>query len=331
MTYDFDPELARWASNLSRVDYADLDIARAMLRQIVDRQPTYEPLSPVEVTHREAPGLNGAPPVRVRCYRAAGQRHAVPALIYLHGGGFALGDLETADLSATRIVDQVGASVISVDYRLAPEHPFPAALEDCFAVLRWTYLNARELRIDPARIGVGGESAGGGLAAALALLARDRGGPPLCFQCLISPELDDRLETLSAVAFTDTPKFDRANAMASWTYYLGALGWPGGDAVPAYAAPGRATDLSGLPAAFVSACEFDPLRDEDITYAYRLIQAGIRTELRFYPGTFHTSFTFADAAVSQQMITDQIDALWRGLRMDPSADGPAISQRSNRR
>jgi len=317
--YDFDPELAPWVSKLSRIDYADLRTARAMLRQITARQPDYAPLKPVDVTQRTIPGPPEGPPVTVRIYRPNGHPQPVPVLIYLHGGGFVLGDLDTVHSSATRIADQVGAVVVSVDYRLAPEHPFPAGLEDCYAVLEWTGRHAGELGIDPARIGVGGESSGGGLAAAVTLLAHDRGEPPLCFQCLLSPELDDRLNTISARSFTDTPKFDRANALASWTYYLGEIGEPGSSGVPDHAAPGRAANLSGLPPAFVSACEFDPLRDEDIVYAHRLIQAGVRTELRYYPGTFHASFTIADATISQKMIADQIDALRRGLRATPHA------------
>ncbi|MDQ4032251.1 MAG: alpha/beta hydrolase [Actinomycetota bacterium] len=314
MTYDFDPELAPWVSKLGRIDYADLDTARATLRQITARQPPYAPLVPVDVTHRTSPGRPEGPPVAVRIYRPGGHPEPSPVLIYLHGGGFVLGDLDTIHSSATRIADQVGVVVVSVDYRLAPEYPFPAGLEDCYAVLEWIAWHAGELGIDPRRIGVGGESSGGGLAAAVTLLARDRGGPHLCFQCLLSPELDDRLDTISARFFIDTPKFDRANALASWTYYLGKLGEPGSSGISEHAAPGRATDLTGLPPAFVSACEFDPLRDEDIAYAHRLIQAGVRTELRYYPGTFHASFTITDAAVSKKMITDQIDALRRGLR-----------------
>ncbi|MGQ0774946.1 MAG: alpha/beta hydrolase [Pseudonocardiales bacterium] len=314
MKYNFDPELAPWVSKLGRVDFADIDTARATLRQITARQPAYTPLIPVDVTHRTIPGPPDSPPVTVRIYRPSGYPEPVPGLIYLHGGGFVLGDLDTVHSSATRIADQVGAVVVSVDYRLAPEHPFPAGLEDCYAVLEWTAQHAGGLGIDPARIGVGGESSGGGLAAAVTLLARDRGGPQLCIQCLLSPELDDRLDTISARSFTDTPKFDRANALVSWTYYLGKLREPGSSEVPEHAAPARATDLSGLPPAFISACEFDPLRDEDITYAHRLIQAGVKTELAYYPGTFHASFTITDAAVSQKMIADQIDALRRGLR-----------------
>jgi acetyl esterase len=157
--------------------------------------------------------------------------------------------------------------VLSVDYRLAPKHPYPAAVEDCYAALAWLAGAATELGVDPDRIAVYGDSAGGGLAAAVALLARDRGGPRLAMQFLGIPELDDRLETPSMTAYVDTPVWNRPRAEVSWAYYLGDAIKPGSRDVPAYAAPARATDLTGLPPAFITVCQFDPLRDEGIAYA----------------------------------------------------------------
>lgn len=157
--------------------------------------------------------------------------------------------------------------VVSVEYRLAPEHPFPAATDDGFAALRWFAEQAGALGVDPGRIGVSGVSAGGGLAAAMTLLSRERGGPPLCFQLLQSPALDHRVATGSALALTDTPLWHRANAESSWGYYLGEL--PPG-AVPAAASPALAADFAGLPPAYVSVNQFDPLRDEGLEYAGRL-------------------------------------------------------------
>ena len=165
--------------------------------------------------------------------------------------------------------------------------------------------------IDRARIGVIGGSAGGGLAAGLALLARDRGGPSLCFQFLAIPELDDRLETPSMRQFTDTPLWNRPSAEYSWRWYLGGQD---GDVSP-YAAPARATDLAGLPPAYVSTMEFDPLRDEGIIYAMRLLEAGVPVELHQYPGTFHGSSLVTTAAVSRRQGTEMIDVLRRGLRV----------------
>ncbi|WP_069768262.1 alpha/beta hydrolase [Streptomyces sp. LUP30] len=312
MDYDFDPELAPWAAKLPAVDYRDLDTARALLRAATGNAPAYEPEQPVEVTDRAVPGPPGAPAVAVRVYRPAGRTGPLPALLYLRWGGFVFGDLDSIHSTALRLADRVGAVVVSVGYRNAPEDPYPAALFDCYAALEWTVRSAAELGVDPDRIGVGGESAGGGLAAALTLMARDRRGPRLRFQCLFHPELDDRLDTLSARRFTDTPKWNRAGAELSWQRYLTGTAEPGTGAVPPLAAPARADDLRGLPPAFVMVCEFDPLRDEGIGYAHRLIQAGVRTELRHYPGTFHGSVAI-DAEISRRMIADQVHALRQGL------------------
>jgi acetyl esterase/lipase len=306
-SYEFDPELAPLVPRMARIDYTDVETARKALREITAAMPRYEPREPVAAEQRVVPGEL---PVPVRVYRPAGATRTLPGVVYLHGGGFVLGDLDMADSAATRVADLAEVVVVSVDYRLAPEHPFPAGLQDCYAALEWAVAEAADLGIDADRMGVAGESAGGGLAAAVALLARDRGGPRLRHQCLVNPELDDRLDTPSARAFVDTPKWDRDNAAASWRHYLGGL--PSGAAVPELAAPARAVDLAGLPPAFVSAGEFDPLRDEAISFAHRLIQAGVRTELRYYPGTFHASYT-APAAVSRQMLADQVDAIRRAL------------------
>jgi acetyl esterase/lipase len=184
--------------------------------------------------------------------------------------------------------------VVSVDYRLAPENPFPAGLEDCYAALSWFSTHAAELGVDPERIAIHGGSAGGGLCAALALLARDRSGPSIAFQYLGIPELDDRLTTSSMTTFVDTPMLNRPTAIHSWDAYLGP-GRRSTDNVPPYAAPARATDLTGLPPAYISAMEFDPLRDEDIAYATALLAAGVPVELHLFPGTYHGSSVIANA------------------------------------
>jgi acetyl esterase/lipase len=222
------------------------------------------------------------------------------------------------------VAGEVGAVVVSVDYRLAPEHPFPAGVEDCYAALAWLAAHAAELGVDPARIAVAGQSAGGGLAAATALLARDRGGPALCFQLLEIPELDDRLDTPSMRAFTDTPLWNRPNAVWSWKHYLGAshAGEPS-----AYAAPARAKDLAGLPPAYVSTMEFDPLRDEGILYALRLLQAGVPVELHSYPGTFHGSALLPGAKVSQRGAREVMEALRHALRTPPPSASTGASPR----
>jgi acetyl esterase/lipase len=233
-----------------------------------------------------------------------------PGLLYIHGGGFILGSIESEHAGAASLCAEVDAVVANVEYRLAPEHPFPAPLEDCYAALQWFHAEAGNLGVDPAHIGVVGQSAGGGLSAGLALLARDRGGPPLCYQGLGIPELDDRLETPSMQQFTDTPLWNRPNAVMSWKHYLGE----GGGEVSPYAAPARAKDLSGLPPAYVATMEFDPLRDEGIQYAMRLLEQGVSVELHQFPGTFHGSSLMSQAEVSKRSMAELADALRRGLR-----------------
>ncbi|MCR6483974.1 alpha/beta hydrolase [Amycolatopsis sp. OK19-0408] len=316
MTYAIDPELLPWLDMVPPVvltDYEALLAVRASAAGLENLVPAYEPARPVDVRDTAIPGPSDAPDVPVRVYSPADRAGAVPGLLYIHGGGFVLGDLETFHGPLLRLVDELGIVIVSVDYRLAPEHPFPAPVEDCYAALTWTAAKAAELGIDPARLGVAGESAGGGLSAAVALLARDRGGPALCFQYLGIPELDDRLDTPSMRDYTDTPVWNRPNAVFSWTSYLGRE--PGGEDVSPYAAPARATDLAGLPPAFVTTCQFDPLRDEGIRYAQELAHAGVAAELRHYPGTFHGCGLVEAAAISRRMFADEVEALRRGLRV----------------
>ena len=260
---------------------------------------------------RRVPGPAGAPDVPIRIYRplegSTGPRGCV---FEIHGGGFIMGSIEMMDPWCQRVAAELDAVVVSVEYRLAPEHPFPAGVEDCYAALCWTARNAGPLGFDAARLALAGQSAGGGLAAGTALLARDRGFPALRFQLLEIPELDDRLDTPSMLAFQDTPLWNRPNAVWSWRHYLG----PAHEGEPSpYAAPARAKDLAGLPPAYVSTMEFDPLRDEGIAYATRLLQAGVPVELHSYPGTFHGSALLPGAAVSQRNLREVIEALGRAL------------------
>ena len=257
-------------------------------------------------------GPPNAPEVLVRVYRPkAAASAARPGVFQIHGGGFIMGDIAVMDPWCQRVAAEIDAVVVSVEYRLAPEHPFPAGVEDCYAALVWTATEARKLGIDPERIAVAGQSAGGGLAAATALLARDRGGPKLCFQLLEIPELDDRLDTPSMLAFTDTPLWNRPNAVWSWRHYLGP---DHRGAVSPYAAPARAENLEGLPPAYISTMEFDPLRDEGILYGLRLLQAGVSVELHSYPGTFHGSDLLPTADVSQRNMDEVFGVLARRLR-----------------
>ena len=189
-----------------------------------------------------------------------------------------------------------------MDYRLAPEHPDPYPVEDCYATLLWTVEHAAELGVDPARIVVNGPSAGGGLAAGVALLARDRGGPPLLGQLLVSPMLDDRNETVSSHQIDGVGVWDRESNDTGWNALLGDR--RGTDTVSIYAAPARATDLTGLPPAYLECGSAEVFRDEDVAYASSLWAAGVQAELHVWPGAFHASDQLApDAALSREAVT----------------------------
>lgn len=296
------------------LDLATLDgIAAVRIAREEMFPPGADPRPDVERSDMTIPGPAGAPDVPIRIHRPRAEAEAEasqPVFLEIHGGGFIIGSPTMVDPFCDRVAAEAGAVVVSVDYRLAPENPYPAAVEDCFAALVWVSEHAEELNVDPRRISIGGQSAGGGLAAATVLLARDRGGPEICFQLLEIPELDDRLTTGSMREYTDTPVWNRPNAEWSWKHYLADL--HGGD-VPPFAAPAREVDLSGLPPAFVSVMQFDPLRDEGIEYARRLMQAGVPTELHAYPGTFHGSNMLTEVEVSRRGTADSVAAVVRAL------------------
>ncbi|MFG2499494.1 alpha/beta hydrolase [Streptomyces sp. NPDC048441] len=205
-----------------------------------------------------------------------------PLIVFFHGGGWVLCDLDTHDGLCRELAARTGAVVVSADYRRAPEHPFPAADDDAYAVTEWAADHARELGCDPARLVVAGDSSGGNLAAATALRARDTGGgPPIAAQLLMYPVLDHRLEGESASSYATGHFHTTAHMRWYWNQYLG----PDGD--PVAASPGLAPDLSGLPPALLILADCDPLRDEGLAYARRLAQVGVPAEVRLFPGVFH--------------------------------------------
>lgn len=235
---------------------------------------------------RTVPGPVGAPDVVLHIYKPDGVAAPLPAIYHIHGGGYVGGSAAQMEFLHRPLVRALGCAIVSVDYRLAPEHVFPAAIEDCYAGLRWTVDNAETLGIDTARLGVMGESAGGGLAAALALLVRDRGEYSLAFQHLTYPMIDDRTVTM-AEPHPYTGEF-------IWTPHNNAFGWaallgraPGGPDVSPYAAAARAADLAGLPPAYIMTGMLDLFLEEDIEYARRLMRAGVPTELHVFPGGMH--------------------------------------------
>jgi acetyl esterase/lipase len=266
---------------------------------------TWEPVAGVELDRHTLTTADGAT-LDLGWYHPQGQQPG-SAVLYLHGGGMIFG-LEHVgrvyDLAVREYVANSGVPMLVVDYRIAPEHPHPTPVEDCYAALRWLAEGAAALGVDPARIGVMGDSAGGGLAAGVCLLARDRGGPPVAQQLLIYPMLDDR---------THTPD-PQLLPFLTWTYDDNVTGWAAllGDCevVSPYAAPARATDLTGLPDTYIDVGDLDIFRDEDITYARRLSDAGVPTELHLHPGCPHAFESLARRAdVSRRAIGDRVRRL----------------------
>ncbi|GHH16972.1 alpha/beta hydrolase [Streptomyces lanatus] len=253
-----------------------------------------------EVEDRAVPGPEGAPEISLLICRPAVAADAGPrpVIYHVHGGGLILGDNRVGVEAALSWAKELDAVVVSVEYRLAPEHPYPAQIEDVYAGLEWTAKHAAELGGDARRIVVAGASAGGGLSAALALLTRDRGGPELIGQMLMCPMLDDRNDSPSTYQMAGLGIWDRTANETGWTALLGER--RGGADVPAYAAPARAEDLSGLPPAFLDVGSAETFRDEVVAYASRIWQAGGVAELHVWPGGFHGFDGFApQAAVSQ--------------------------------
>jgi acetyl esterase len=284
----------------------ELPVAQA--RAFFDQMQLPRPeVKVAEIVERRIPGPAGEIPVRI--YRPEG-RAPFPALVYFHGGGWVIGSLETHDGSCRDLANRTGCVVVSVDYRLAPESRFPAAAEDCYAATQWVAAHAGELGIDAARIGVGGDSAGGNLAAVVALMARDRRGPALRHQLLIYPVTD---------ADFSRPSY-RENA-EGYLLTTKAMEWFWGHYVPdvakrvdPYAAPLRATELAGLPPAFVLTAEYDPLRDEGEAYARRLQHSGVPTVLKRYDGAIHGFFAMGLLAqVGRDAVDDAAAAVRAAL------------------
>ena len=318
MTYRYDPELASIVDVIPPLDITDLAAARALFDDMAAQLPQFVPTEDLGLATHRVPVEDANSPVTVYVLTPKRRIGLSPCVLWFHGGGFVLGDAKS-DLNANaRIAETLGAVVVSVDYRLAPEHPYPAAVNDAYAALTWVVHHAAELRVDPTRLAVAGQSAGACLAAGITLKARDAGGPDICFQALDVPVTDDRLDTVSIRQFTDTPLWTLKNAEISWKAYLG--GDFSGE-TPACAAPARASELSSLPPAYISACEFDPCRDEALEYGRRLVQSGVPTEIHLYPGTFHGSASaISGAQVSQRMQRDFLFALGQGLRVASRMD-----------
>ncbi|WP_067672766.1 alpha/beta hydrolase [Nocardia miyunensis] len=311
-----DPEIASAmeAFPLFELSAETIAAVRARLSASMAAAPDGAQLFPaITRTERHVRGLDGGPDVRILYYEPQDQEESAPALLWHHGGGYVMGAADDDDLTCRRIAAETGAIVVSVDYRLAPETPAPGPLDDSYAVLKWLSDNANALGVDRTRIAVGGSSAGGGLAAALAIRARDTGEVPVSFQVLLYPMLDDRTAS-TAEPHTHTGEFvwTASDNVYGWTSYLGHR--PGGDDVSPYAAPARVEDTGGLPPAFLCVGALDLFAGENITYAKRLLEKGIPTELHVHPGGPHGYNMVPGARLALAHTRDFIDALTRHYR-----------------
>jgi acetyl esterase/lipase len=317
-----DPELKPTLDSFPLLDLSveTLPTLREMMEQMraaaAAAGPAAMAASPEFSVSFEAISISGpgrSPPLRILCYRPIAAKGPLPAVLHIHGGGYILGSADMMDAANRALAAELNCAVFSVDYRLAPETAHPGPVEDCYAALKWLNGNAAALQVDATRIGVKGESAGGGLAAAVALLARDRGEMRLAFQHLIYPMIDDRTGA--------SPDPHRFVGKYVWTPTHNRFGWscllgtaPGGAGVSPYAAAARAQDLTGLPRTFISVGALDLFLEEDLDYARRLTRAGVAVELHLYPGAFH-GFDMAPqtARVAKAAARDSNEALRRAL------------------
>ena len=282
--------------------------ARQLVDELMVMMVQMLPPSDVTAEERMIPGPEGDIPIVIYQPPKEAPR---PGMLWIHGGGYITGSARD-DLNGNAFAEHVGCTVVSVDYRLAPEVTYKESVSDCFVALNWMVDRADELGIDKDRIAIGGASAGGGLSAGLALYNRDNNGPAVALQLLIYPMIDDTHETTSGYEITFERVWNRAVSLKAWRMYLGDE--YGTDRVSPYAAAARATDLTGLPPAFITVGTRDLFRDESIDYAQRLMAAGVPTELEVYPGMYHAGETMVPtAAVSQRMRMSYLDAVKRAL------------------
>lgn len=308
-----DPELLPMADAFPRVALSDASLPdfREMVAGIVTADFS-EAARQVDLTHRMIPGALGAPNIRLAVYRPIGRTETLPVILQMHGGGFVAGGIDGLEARHRELVATLQCCLVAIDYRLAPETRFPGAIEDCYAALGWLVGHAVELGMSPDTIILMGESAGGGLAAALALMARDRGEYRPSFQHLIYPMLDDRTAFVGrARSFAGEFVWNADSNRFGWTALLGNAA--GGHGVSAYAAPARSTDLSGLPPTFVMTGALDLFADEGIDYSRRLIGAGVPTELHVFPGAFHGFDLALQSRVGKAARTASLAALIRAL------------------
>jgi acetyl esterase len=303
-------KLAELAGSESFLTGKSVAEARAKARheaRVIGSQP---PIPMARVQVRQIPGQGGAIPARFYAPANLSADAPAPLLVYFHGGGWVIGDLDTHDDACRFLAVAAGIAVLSIDYRLAPEHPFPAPLEDAWAGFAWALANAAELGVDPARIAIGGDSAGANLAAVVSLLARAGGGAMPAMQLLIYPPTDAAAELPSRRLFAEGFLLTRGDMEAFERAYLP----PGVDAADPRASVLLAPDLRGLPPAYVATAGFDPLRDEAEAYALRMREAGVKVALRRHPGLVHSFVNLtAISRSSRAAMLEAAGALSMGL------------------
>ncbi|WP_328364787.1 alpha/beta hydrolase [Streptomyces sp. NBC_00445] len=313
MTLSLDPEIAEalapMAGAMAEVKppaVGDIAGRRAMWEPIIGAAGTAQPIPAEVTTHEHHATADDGAHIKMRWYVKDGAEPG-PAVLFFHGGGYLFGHIDLFDGPVSRYVSSSGVPMLSVEYRRAPEHPFPTPLEDAYAALRWLHEHAAELDVDAHRIGVMGDSAGGGMAAALTILARERGGPRIARQILLMPMLDDR---------TTTPD-PHIEPYLLWSYDDSRTAWPallggaaGGPDVPPTAAPARLEDATGLPPAYIEVGQLDVFRDEDIAYATKLSRAGVPVEFHLHPGAPHEFDSIAfDTDIARRAIADRVRVL----------------------
>jgi acetyl esterase/lipase len=297
-----DPELAAARAKLPSFDISLDPNNLESWREILATKIPYDASGEVTIREMAVPGKSGDPDVMLRIHTPNDAPSPLPCVYFMHGGGLVMGTADREDERFERYCTRFNCIGVSVEYRLAPETPYPGPLDDCYAGLAYLHQYADELGIDPSRIGIGGASAGGGLAAGLALLARDRGVFPIAFQLLIYPMIDDRQQTASS-RWHDAPVWNPVSNKFGWSSYLPTT--IGSDDVSEYAAPARATHLMGLPPTYIMVGTLDGFLDEDLDYARRLIHAGVPTELHVYPGAIHGFDAFArSVSVARHAVDD---------------------------
>lgn len=308
-----DPDLWAMFDALPRDRYnaEALPAAREVMAELGRRMSNPPPGSSISRREVIARGLEGEPPVRLLVYEPPRGGGPKTALLHLHGGGFVSGSAEIMAPDHFSLAEELGCIIVAVDYRLSPETAYPGPLNDAHAALLWLFDNAAELGGDPARIGIAGESAGGGLAAGLALKARDEGLPALSFLHLIYPMLDDRTCTRpDPYPWSDLYTWTENDNRFGWKSFLGTLD-PGSPDVPKYAAPSRERDLSGLPRTYIATGTLELFMAEGLDFASRLLAAGVPVEFHLYPGAFHGFQRVPDARVTAKAEKDRRDSLRR--------------------